>query len=350
MSKKGAGGTAERTLQTVGLKELAGHVGLSMTTLSLVLNEAPAAEAIPAETKNRILKAARELNYGPNFVARSLRSKRTYTLGVLVPELSDGYSALVFSGVEECLLQEGYFYFVASHRHKTDLIDNYPRLLFDRCVEGLIAVDTPFDQELGIPVVSVSGIQDRPGVTNIILNHETAVELALRHLIDLGHQSLAVIKGQVFSSDTEIRWEAIVRAAARLGVTVGPDRVAQLEGDLPSPELGYVAAQKLLQEGAPFTALFAFNDVSAIGAIRAFHDAGKRVPEDISVIGFDDVCGAAFHNPALTTVRQPLRRMGRLAAETLLSRIARDSDERYPKLLTIDPELVVRESTCRVPE
>ncbi|HXG66171.1 MAG TPA: LacI family DNA-binding transcriptional regulator [Blastocatellia bacterium] len=345
-TRKNNGGNSHTNHRPVSLKELAAHLDLSPTTLSLVLNDAPAASAIPQQTKDRIFEAARGFNYRPNFIARSLRAQRSYTLGVLVPELSDGYSAMVLSGVEDYLIQEGYFYIVASHRHKPKLLDRYPDLLLERSIEGLIAVDTPQRRRPSLPVVSVSGHDDVEGVTNIALNHERAALLALRHLLDLGHRRIAVIKGQHFSSDTEVRWNSIRDAAIELGIRIDRALVAQLEGDSPSPEVGYIAAKKLLAAGKPFTALFAFNDISAIGAIRAFREAGLRVPEDVSVIGFDDVHAAAFHNPALTTIRQPLWQMGKLAAETLLQRIAAGPAAAYPRVLQVEPELVIRQSTA----
>ena len=330
----------------VSLKKLAAYLGLSPTTLSLVLNDSPLANTIPQETKDRIFEAARKFDYRPNFIARSLRSARTYTLGVLVPELSDGYSAMVLSGVEDHLLKEGYFYFVASHRHRPGLIEKYPRLLLDRCVEGLIAVDTPVPTKPSYPVVTVSGHHDIKGITNVLLDHRRAAELALEYLANLGHRRIAVIKGQDFSSDTMVRWEMIREEAERLGLSIEPALVAQLEGDLPSPQTGFVAARKLLAAGRQFTALFAFNDVSAIGAIRAFQEAGYHVPDEISVIGFDDIYSAEFHNPALTTIRQPLYEMGRQAAEHLLKRIAGGPDATVPEEVMLEPQLIIRQSTA----
>jgi DNA-binding LacI/PurR family transcriptional regulator len=333
----------------VSLKALAAHLDLSPATLSIVLNDSAAAGAIPQETKDRIFDAARKFNYRPNFIARSLKAQRTYTLGVLVPELSIGYAAMVLSGIEDHLLQEDYFYFVASHRHRAELIERYPQLFIERCVEGLIAVDTPPRGPSTLPVVSVSGYDDTPGVTNIVLNHQRAAELALKHLIGLGHRSIAVIKGQRFSSDTKVRWESIRDMAGKLKTPIDPRLVVQLEGDSPSPETGYIATRKLLAAGVKFTAIFAFNDVSAIGAISALREAGLKIPEDISVIGFDDVHAAAFHNPALTTIRQPLYQMGKLAAQHLLKRIAKGPQVPYPELVTVEPELVIRHSTFKAP-
>lgn len=330
----------------VSLKELAQGLGLSPATVSLVINRSPAARSIPEKTRARVLAEAKRLHYRPNFLARSLRSKRSFTIGVVVPEVSEGYTALVMSGIEDYLLQEGYFYFLASHRHRSDLVEEYPRIFLERAVEGIIAVDTACPETLPVPVIAVSGHQEREGVTNIVLDHACAAGLALRHLIDLGHRHIAFIKGQDFSSDTEPRWRAILETAERLEIACDPRRTAQLSDDSASPALGYEVTRRLLAAKEPFTALFAFNDVSAIGAIRALREAGLRVPEDVSVVGFDDIQSAAFQNPGLTTIRQPLRQMGELAARTLLDRISRPRASRYPKCITVKPELVVRESTA----
>jgi DNA-binding LacI/PurR family transcriptional regulator len=332
----------------VTLRMLADHLGLSPASISLVLNQAPAAEAIPKPTQERILAAARRFHYRPNTLAKSLRRQRSFTIGVMVPEISDGYASMVMSGIEDQLLQEGYLYFVASHRHKPDLIDEYPKLLLARAVDGLIAVDTPCDRPLPVPVVAVSGHRHTEGVTNIVLNHERAAFVALEHLASLGHKRIAFIKGQAFSSDTAVRWRAIRAGAQRIGLTVDTALVTQLEGDDPSPDLGYHTTRRLLEAGRVFTALFAFNDISAIGAIRALREAGRRVPEDVSVVGFDDIQSAEFQNPGLTTVRQPLRRMGELAAENLLKRVEQRNGAGYPRTVSVDPELIVRGTTARV--
>src|SRR5215468_6134967 len=334
--------------QGVSLKLLAAHLGLSQAAVSLVINRAPGAKSIPHRTQELIRQAARELNYRPNHLARSLRKQRSYTIGVVVPEISEGYAALVMSGIEDHLLQEGYFYFVVSHRHREELIEEYPLLLQQRAVEGLIAVDTAVSGPVQVPVVAVSGHRELPGVTNIVLDHARAACLAMQHLTKLGHRRVAFIKGQEFSSDTAIRWESVRNAAQEFGVPVVDDLVVQLEGESSSPELGYQVTRKLLATGKPFTALFAFNDISAIGAIQALREGGRRVPEDVSVVGFDDIQSAAYQNPALTTVRQPLRKMGMIAAETVLRRIARPGMESVPQRVMVEPELVVRESTTAV--
>jgi LacI family transcriptional regulator len=130
-------------------------------------------------------------------------------------------------------------------------------------------------------------------------------------------------------------------------LNIDPELTVQIDADDPTPKLGYPFAQQLLARHKPFTALFAYNDMSAIGAIRALQEQGLRVPQDISVMGFDDIPGAAFHFPSLTTVRQPLNRMGEVAAQCLLDRI--EGNKEYPSDIAIEPELVVRESTAQAP-
>jgi LacI family transcriptional regulator len=328
----------------MNLKELAEHLDLSPATVSLVINRSSVADSVPKDTQDRIFAAAQKFKYRPNFFARSLRAQRSFTIGVIVPEVSEGYSAAVMSGVEDYLLQEGYLYLVASHRHRPDLIDEYPRMFLERSVDGMIAVDTPWRLKLSVPVVTVSGHNCVKGVTNIVLDHQHAAEIALKHLFQLGHRQIAFMKGQEFSSDTEVRWSNIERVAGQLGLKINRRLVAQLEGDSPSPQLGYLATRKLLASGVKFSALFAFNDISAMGAIRALRQSDHHVPHDVSVVGFDDIESAAFQNPSLTTVRQPLREMGRAAAEILLKRISRPASE-FRDTHIVEPELVIRETT-----
>ena len=329
------------------MKELANHLGLSATTVSFVINNSPIAESIPQKTKDQIFEAARQFGYRPNFFARSLRTRRSFTIGVMVPEVSEGYAGTVLSGIEDHLLQIGYFYFVVSHRHKADLIEEYPGLLQQRGVEGLIFVDTAYGPNFSVPAVAISGHKHVEGVTNITLNHTRAAHLALEYLAKEGHKKIAFIKGQAFSSDTEVRWKAVRAAAQSLGIAVDEKLVVQLDSELPTSQPGYEAGRRLLGSMKPFTALLSFNDISAIGAIRALREAGRRVPEDVSVVGFDDIQSAAYQNPSLTTIRQPLREMGVRAAETLLKRINSGPKEEYPRNIIMEPELAKRESSAK---
>jgi len=332
-------------VKPITLKELATILDLSSGTVSRIVNGHAAAYRIAEETQKRVLNAASLYGYKANSVARSLRQKRTYTIGVIVPEISEGYSTAVLGGIEDELLKDGFFYFVVSHRHRFELLEAYPQMLLSRSVEGIIAIDTPIEYELPIPLVSISGHRQRDGVINIELDHEKAADLALSHLKSLGHRQIAFIKGQAFSSDTNRRWQAIVDVSKKLGITVNEQLVVQLESPEPGPGPGIDVTRQLLQTGLSFTAVFAFNDVTAIGAILALREAGLRVPKDVSVLGFDDVMAASTNDPPLTTVHQPLRDMGRTAASTLLSLIRDDIPHPRPTAITVLPSLVVRKST-----
>lgn len=302
---------------------------------------------IAPETQQRVLKAAASLNYEPNVFASGLRRKRSFTVGVMVPEISEGYAATVLGGIEDALLREKFFYFVVSHRHRHDLLQKYPRLLLSRAVEGIIAVDTPLPEQLPVPVVAVSGHSRKNGILSIELDHMAAAGLALSHLKELGHRRIAFIKGQTFSSDTAARWNAIRKTCSALDIQVDPELVVQLEGTAPGSEPGYAATRKLLERSHAFTALFCFNDASAIGAIAALHEDGLHVPRDVSVVGFDDVPGAATIRPGLTTVRQPLYEMGQTAAVNLLRLIQDGMTEPSAPPILVKPAFIRRHSTDR---
>jgi LacI family transcriptional regulator len=321
---------------------VAAHLGLNPATVSVVLNDVPG-RSIPQTTRDRIKAAAERMNYQPSLLARSLRNQRTQIIGVLVPELGDGYHTEVMSGVGDHLINAGYFYFTAHHRHRPNLVEQYARMLIGRGAQGIIAIDTIFDHPLSVPVVAVAGHQHIPGVTNVTLDHLRAAELTLKYLHGLGHRDIAFMHGQSFSADSDDRWTGLQTIAKRLELQIRPELTITLDRDLTSPELGYPVTQQLLASRQPFTALVAFNDISAIGAIRALQDANIRVPADISVIGFDDIRAAAYTLPRLTTIRQPLAEIGRIATQNLLNCIHATAVP--PDQISVEPELIIREST-----
>ena len=342
MIKRIAG--SEASTGPITLKVLAAHLGLDPATVSVVLNNVPG-RSIPEATRERIRAAAQKFNYHPSFVAQSLRNRRTMTIGILVPVLADGYHAEVMSGIGDHLLDENYFYFIAHHRHRPDLVKQYPQMLVSRGTEGIIAIDTHIDRRLPVPTVTVAGHSRIEGVANVVLDHKRAAELILEHLYYLGHRKIAFMRGQPFSSDSAVRWESLAAAARGLGLVVRPELTIELTRDLTSPELGYPVVQRLLALHQRFTALVCFNDMAAIGAVRALHDAQLRVPHDISVVGFDDIPQAAFQMPSLTTVRQPLHRMGKLSANLLLEHL--QTRTALPPEVAVEPELIVRETTAK---
>jgi LacI family transcriptional regulator len=345
MTRKSAKTTETRPLS---LKVMAEYLGLSPATISLVVNNAPGAKSISLATRERVLEAAKKLGYQPNTIARSLRMRQTFTVGVIVPEFSEGYFTMVMNGVEEYLMQAGYLHFVVSHQGRADLIDEYPRLLSKRAVDGFILVNTSLNEPVSAPVVAISGHKKMANVTNIMLDHERSALLALKHLYDLGHRRIVFMKGQRHALDSDYRWQGIQQIAKNIGLEIHRELCVYLEANSWSPELGYPVIRDLLTRTHDFTAIFCFNDIAAVGAIRAVVDAGLSCPGDVSVIGFDDISSAMYHTPSLTTIRQPLRRMGEMAAQMLLKRI-QNPTEAYPETVVFEPELMVRESTSRVP-
>jgi DNA-binding LacI/PurR family transcriptional regulator len=332
----------------LNLKQLAEHLHLSQTTVSLVLNNSPAGRSIPQHTRDRVFEAARRFHYRPNYFAKSLRKSRSMSVGVIVPDLSDGYFPVVMNAIEAHLLKSHYFYVTASHYRRPDLVEEYSRRLLERAVDGLLLLDTPTEIHVPVPAVAVSSHVPAPGVTNIVLDHDLAARLALEHLRGLGHERIAFMQGAPGITDAKYRWRSIETVAAEMGIEIAPERCMQLQEVSQTPETGHSLMRELLVRNRDFTAVFCFNDITALGAIRALCDARLRVPEDISVVGFDDIITAAFSQPSLTTVKQPLRQMGLKAAQVLLDRIASPEQE-WPEEIMMEPELIVRESTGPAP-
>jgi LacI family transcriptional regulator len=328
------------------LKDLAAHLGLSQTTISFVLNDAPLAKNLTEETRRRVLEAARQFNYRPSYFALNLNKSGSDSVGVIVPEHSEGFFTVVMGGVEKYLLQKHFVYFTACHYWKPKLIEEYTRLLINRGAEGLLLLNTNADFETTLPVVTIAAHKEREGVTNVVIDHVAAARLTIEHLYQDGHRKIAFMKGHRHIIDTDFRWEATMEVAREYGVQPTPERIVGIQSNNWSPEVGYEPTKRLLNATRDFTALVCFNDTAAIGAVRALHEAGMRVPDDVSVIGFDDILAAQFHVPSLTTIQQPLAAMGKLAATILLDRIA-NPEKKYAPTIMVKPKLIVRESTAK---
>lgn len=333
----------------VTLKTLAAHLGLSRGTISLVLNSAPGSEAIPAATKERIFLAAKQLKYKPNYFARYLNIRRSYLIGVLATSLGEGYDSALLAGIERHLIKSEYVYFVASHLWSKAIIRRTLKTLTERGAEGLILINTdpPAEADTEMPSITIGAGELRAGLSRISIDNGAGARLVMEHLVNLGHRKIAFMRGHRDSLDTEERWKGSLAAAADLGVSVDLALTVQLErisqSEVAGTEEGYLAAKELLKKKSKFTALVAFNDMSAVGALNAFKKAGIRVPEDLSVVGFDDISLASSTTPQLTTVRQPLVQMGEMAATILLKQI--EEGTRPVAHTRIRPRLIVRDST-----
>jgi LacI family transcriptional regulator len=333
--------------QPVTLKTLAAHLGLSRTTLSMILNDVPDATRFPEETRRRVVESAKEIGYRPNYFARSLTKKRSYLIGVIAPDMGDGYEAALLGGFERRLLDTGYTSLVSNHFWFPGLLERHIDTLCDRGVEGLFLIDSTPVEDPGVPTVMICTSRSPIWCTRVSIDNAFGIRQTLHHLAGIGHKEIAFIKGPQHGGDTIDRWNAVLATCQKLGIRVDPRLTVQLERLDPTgmrhPEEGRIATQKLLERGVHFTALVAYNDISALGAMSALREAGRRVPEDVSVIGFDDIEFAGIAYPSLTTIRQPLREMGATAAEVLIRKIERNETVEH---ISVRPELIVRSSTC----
>jgi DNA-binding LacI/PurR family transcriptional regulator len=330
----------------VTLRKLAEHLGLSRTTISTILNDVPEAARFPEETRRRVVESAQKLGYRPNYFARSLGRKRSYLIGVIAPDLGNGYEAALLSGFERRLLDTGYISFVSNHFWSASLLQRHVETLCDRGAEGLLLIDSTPSESPGIPAVTICTNRSPKWCTRVSIDNAFGIWEAINHLAGLGHREIAFIKGPEGNGDTEDRWNAVLATCKKLGIRVDPRHTVQLERQERHAEEGRIAVQKLLRHGKRFTALVAYNDISALSAMTALRDAGHKVPEDISVMGFDDIEFASIAYPPLTTIRQPLHEMGAKAAELLIRKLANDESVRN---ICVRPALVVRSSTCARP-
>jgi LacI family transcriptional regulator len=346
----------------VTIRDVAERSGFSSATVSIVLNNAPLARYIPDTTKGRIQRAAAHLGYRPNLFARSLRGRRSHTVGVMVFDMTDPYCTLVLRGIENTLYQSSFLPILTDVHNERSRFERYLEMLLDRRIEGLVVlanwlfVDINVLADLkknNIPTAIVGRELKHDDISSVIVDNYLGAQAALEHLYSLGHRKIAFIRGPQQLSDTEPRWRGVRTAARERGHAIDAKLVVDLpeSGDpFSSFEHGYKLTEELLHRRRPFTALMAFDDMTAFGAIRALARAGIRVPDQCSVIGFDDIAPAAIYSPALTTVRQPMEAMGTTAAGLVLDAInaALEKKPIRPIHRRIVPELIVRESTRSV--
>ncbi|MBZ5656649.1 MAG: LacI family transcriptional regulator [Acidobacteriia bacterium] len=346
----------------VTIRDVAERSGFSSATVSIVLNNAPLSRYIPDKTKARIQRAASLLGYRPNLFARSLRSRRSHTIGVMVFDMTDPYCTLVLRGIENTLYQSNFLPILTDVHNERSRFERYLEMLLDRRIEGLVVlanwlfVDINVLADLeknNIPTATVGQQLKSDHISSVIVDNAAGAHAALEHLYSLGHRKIAFIRGPHKLSDTEPRWRGVRTLARERNLELDPQLIVDLpeSGDpFSSFEQGYKLTEELLHRRHPFTALMAFDDMTAFGAIRALGKAGIRVPDQCSVVGFDDVSAAALYSPALTTVRQPMEVMGATAANIVVEAINGMLEKKSvrPIRRKLVPELIVRESTRSV--
>jgi LacI family transcriptional regulator len=348
--------------EAVTMREVATQSGFSPATVSIVLNNAPLARYIAPATKKRIEEVARKLGYRPNAMARFLRSKRSQSVGVMFFDVTDPFCTLIMRGIENGLYQASYVPIFADAHNQRNRFERYLEMLLERHVEALIVVanwlfvDIQLLGDLSkrnIPAATIGWELPGNTINSVMVDNEAGARLALEHLHQLGHRKIAFIRGPKMLIDSAPRWRGIQKFAQTAGLEIDPALVQQLPESLDpnsSFESGVRLTDELLQRRKRFTAVMAFDDLTALGAIRALAKAGQRVPEHCSVTGFDDVPLSALAAPSVTTVRQPMEAMGGLAVNIVMEGINAALEKRDWNVVShkMTPELVIRESTRAV--
>ena len=330
------------------MRDVAERAGVSVTTVSHVINET---RVVSDESRQRVLAAMDELGYQPNALARSLRRKETYTLGVIVPDSADPFFAEIVRGIEDTSFQRGYTITLGNSDSDLDKELLYTNALTEKQVDGILFLaaggkSTEHIQSLhkrGMPLVVVDRQTQNMTLDSVQIDNAWGGWVATRHLVELGHRRIGCITGP---SDLTLSAERVTgyRRAMQEGQLRVDERLI-VKGDF-QYESGYQAAHYFVSLAEPPTAIFACNDLMAVGLVSAAQALGCLIPEDLAVVGFDDVRLASFINPPLTTIAQPKYDIGRIATTMLLERIS--NPDMPPRQQTLKTELIVRRSTVPV--
>jgi LacI family transcriptional regulator len=343
----------------VTMRDVAKATGFSPATVSIVLNNAPLARYIASGTKKKIEETAKRLGYRPNAMARFLRSKRSQSIGVMLTDVTDPFCTPILRGIENALYPLSYLPIFADAHNQRERFERYLEMLLERHVDGLIVVanwllvDIHVLADLNkaeVPTVTIGWEIPGNRVSFAMVDNEAGGRMALEHLYQLGHRRIAMILGPKRLIDSAPRWRGMQKFAQFVKLEIDSSLVTRLPDVFDanaSFEQGYRLTEELLQKKKKFTALVAFDDLTALGAIRALAKAGISVPEQCSVIGFDDVAISSLSVPSLTTVRQPLETMGGAAVNIVMEAIKAGHENRDWSVVAqkLHAELVVRDST-----
>ncbi|CAN0620662.1 HTH-type transcriptional repressor PurR [Burkholderia multivorans] len=327
------------------IKDVAAMAGVSFTTVSHVVNNS---RPVSADVRAKVEGAIRQLNYVPSAVARSLKARATATIGLVVPNSTNPYFAELARGVEDQCAASGYCVFFCNSDDDPTKQRNYLRVLQEKRIDGLVVASAGDDAVLAktladahAPLVVVDRNIEGLAADLVQIDHERGAYLATRHLLELGHVKIGCITGPVSTAVSAMRVHGFIRAMAEQGVEIGADAIAESDFSCLG---GYHAASRLFESVRP-SAIFAGNDLMGVGALRAAAERGVRVPDDCSIIGFDDIEFSRYTYPALSTVGQSVRALGEMAAQTLIERIG-GSDAAPSRRRVVSPRLVLRESTA----
>jgi DNA-binding LacI/PurR family transcriptional regulator len=330
--------------------DVAKLANVSIQTVSAVINDKP---GITDRTRIRVREAVAKLDYHPNLLASNLRAQRSFTIGVVIPSITNPFFPEFVRGIEDVAQQHGYSLFLCNSDDDDQKENRYLQLLRKHRIAGLIAAIQPSEPEgrkalqslleHGVPVVLLGSLRPDERIVNLAIDDTQGSYLVTTHLLDLGHRRIGMIKPPTGGEVGKNRVVGFLEAHRTRGIHVDPELLVPGGFDLPDGQRGVVA---LLGLRNPPTAIVAANDLVAIGALNALSHLNKRVPEDLAVVGYDDIRMAEVFNPAITTIAQPLYRMGETAMDAVLTRI------RNPNLagetVRFKTTLIVRNSSSGV--
>jgi LacI family transcriptional regulator len=337
------------------IRDVAAEAKVSPATVSLVLNNSASKLRISEATSARVRAAAAKLLYRPNTYAKALRTNRSSTIGILAFDIVDPYCAHVMRGAESVITQNNHYPVFVDLQNDESRLGGYIQLFREKRIEGLLILASSLQIEHGnieelvkehIPLVVIGRKVFQADVPTVVTDSRGGGYKAVRHLIDLGHRNIAFVLGPQSYVDSRLRRLGGEQALHDFGIPIRKDLVVTEAASGWGPQAGYQATRRLLRtRGGDFTAVCAFDDISAFGTIRALAEAGLHVPDDVSVVGFDDLSAAAFYNPPLTTIHYSMVGMGVRGARLLFEVIHANGEPNEWKNLVAETRLIVRKST-----
>lgn len=344
---------------TTTLKDVARRAEVSPGTASRVLNQRTAGVRISEATRQRVLEAARELEYSPNRVARALRMQKTYTVGIVSFDVNDPMANAYSSLIDRHLAAYGYRTTVGDAQHDAKRAMEHVQYFLSAKVDGVVLIASSYVLDAanlvemqgrsGVPIVCALRDMSEGGIPSFVADYRAGARQMTQHLLSTGYRRFAVIVGaEIYDPDGANRLHGVEDACWTAGIKVAPSMIVRDDEGGWIPEVGYRSMQQLLTREPLPEVVIAFDDVTAYGAIRAIYENGMRVPDDIAVVGHDDLAVSAFYNPPLTTVRQPVDEICAAVSQYLVGAMGEETEE-PPTCRGFEPQIVIRASALRSP-
>jgi len=331
----------------VSIYDVARAAGVSPSTVSRALEDHP---RIGAETRKRIQELAREMDYVPSTVARSLTAKKTWTIGMVLPTISDPFMGRVVEGVEQAAIEAGFNVFISTSQNDRQREIEVVAMLQKRRVDGIIVIASHlFDgwprsvHHSRVPVVMIDEQNPGKNMHFVAVDDRSGARVAVEHLLALGHRRIGYVGVSNRPQSNQYRLKGYQDALQAANLTIDPALIITVDDVMEHGQIGEASLEPLLAAGA--TAVFCYNDTTAIGLLAACARCGLTIPEQLSIIGFDDIDMAAYTLPPLTTMRQPRFELGQWAMQMMLALL----DGQEPANRIIPAELIVRQTTARFP-